>query len=1201
MDDALKELLPKSDEDKFLRVAHKDRWTHLKPVIVKLYTGTYSVPGATATLHQVVQFMKTHYSFHAAPTEYPPRFRAWGVAKRTVNSVKEDIMSALGRRKRPGTSTSQVIVHQGSQDLPFDAKKFRRHLKGKKTFVEAITPGLLSSWNLPYNALISSMPKNPDHPSPFGDTRRTPAYLSIQSPEALTPGREVAGPSPNMKLVYEKTKQDNTNLFLQGRIEELLVRMVKEDRITFVDYFHDFYMHGFVTAKQWPLKPLILDFPSDTSSLERSSRMNIFAPPTLLCQWSVHVPDVSDQIETAPSHEAADPVTSRGSFVESLHQSIITNSFTNTLADDLPLAQEMVVRSLESDPKTLQLDAWKLAIMAANTQLLEDLFSKNSCRLPENIDAIHAFHLAAAFLHGGDKCCEVIITLSNFFDPAYAFYHNVDNFGHTILDAFMVSILRSHTSLIPEFVSHGFHSSGRFPGEEKDICGRWDADNPLVRQLFKDGFHRIPNKWKHPFCHTAVQAICHNIIAIFGSPVSPKINALSGLFLRCCTECGMELKLGPLHVLIITAFYLAQSGMQGETLFGALAVMTCLLALGADDSLKVHVSVEEILGSPESGECRHSPLSALELMRVIPDNAIKGWTQGCQTGWTCILQTLAQAEREKDWRQINNADASQGNDAIGVSGLSADSLDDSAEHVCIFGRDFHDDGLKLPCRGPGMGLLWATIQGELLIYRKVSERDAWISENFSMKVLQTWLEGKSPDFLTPLVINKMLKGHSRCGWFLTDGTDPALSAVARGVQTAIAVCKSFQKNCGPSRLASPSRLRNPPVAMRACPKHYQLASIDGHLESSCHEGPLNTRTAAVSDIRSPSSLTLKRAAEQSGANKRLHKRSRSSDSETENSVMTEHQENKPFACPFYRMDPVRHVDCISRKLHRIHDVKQHLHRRHSLEFSCTKCWEWFSSSRQREKHLRSGPCESRHAPNNIEYMSSKAQDLLTRRVDRTLEGNEQWYMIWGMLFEDEDKTRNPYLGSLVEEAIGITRNYLKEEGNLVMSKLPQMDQQLMGGDRNYEQLFLQLLDAARDNVEQKHRESNSTRIIETSTGDNPINSVTETRQKLKYDHQCHIRQPESAPPSPPVLSRSSTYVSELATTPQLCSAPDIPTVYGFQNGKFQMPLDEVMRELGSTTSSGRMHYFNQSYLISLAMPNGPTVSSNTICIQAMRQ
>lgn len=88
----------------------------------------------------------------------------------------------------------------------------------------------LSSWNLPYAAFISSIPKNPDQPSPFGPLNTTPEYLNIHSPDALTPGREAAGPSPNMQLVYQKVKEDRASLFLQGRLKELVVSMCREDR-----------------------------------------------------------------------------------------------------------------------------------------------------------------------------------------------------------------------------------------------------------------------------------------------------------------------------------------------------------------------------------------------------------------------------------------------------------------------------------------------------------------------------------------------------------------------------------------------------------------------------------------------------------------------------------------------------------------------------------------------------------------------------------------------------------------------------------------------------------------------------------------------------------------------------------------------------------------------------------------------------------
>ena len=36
---------------------------------------------------------------------------------------------------------------------------------------------------------------------------------------------------------------------------------------------------------------------------------------------------------------------------------------------------------------------------------------------------------------------------------------------------------------------------------------------------------------------------------------------------------------------------------------------------------------------------------------------------------------------------------------------------------------------------------------------------------FSMDALQTWLEGGSSEFLTPLVESGMMEKHSPCGWF----------------------------------------------------------------------------------------------------------------------------------------------------------------------------------------------------------------------------------------------------------------------------------------------------------------------------------------------------------------------------------------------------------------------------------------------------
>lgn len=59
-------LLPRTEQDKHLNLRHNERWEALKPVIVELYTGQYGNNGKSTTMTEVVAFMKTHYSFHAA-------------------------------------------------------------------------------------------------------------------------------------------------------------------------------------------------------------------------------------------------------------------------------------------------------------------------------------------------------------------------------------------------------------------------------------------------------------------------------------------------------------------------------------------------------------------------------------------------------------------------------------------------------------------------------------------------------------------------------------------------------------------------------------------------------------------------------------------------------------------------------------------------------------------------------------------------------------------------------------------------------------------------------------------------------------------------------------------------------------------------------------------------------------------------------
>jgi len=158
------ELLPRDDEARFLHVPYEKRWDHLKPVITQLYMGKFGPNGKSMTITQVADFMKRHYSFHAASvpstshptlhrhltafvchseTQYRRWFRGWGVRKRTLTNEKEDIIRLLGRRTRTDASTSTPKVTLGD-DKEVDKKQLKRHIKDeiRHRAVVAVAPGV---------------------------------------------------------------------------------------------------------------------------------------------------------------------------------------------------------------------------------------------------------------------------------------------------------------------------------------------------------------------------------------------------------------------------------------------------------------------------------------------------------------------------------------------------------------------------------------------------------------------------------------------------------------------------------------------------------------------------------------------------------------------------------------------------------------------------------------------------------------------------------------------------------------------------------------------------------------------------------------------------------------------------------------------------------------------------------------------------
>ncbi len=168
--------------------------------------------------------------------------------------------------------------------------------------------------------------------------------------------------------------------------------------------------------------------------------------------------------------------------------------------------------------------------------------------------------------------------------------------GHTVRDSLLITILRSHSTVKPDVLGDTFAGQSRFPGDQVDPRGRRGADSPCMQHLYNSRIPVVPLEWKHMFCHTSVQAVCHHVAVMCLGTWRPNINAKSGLFTKRCQNCRSELKTGPLHALILIAFHVANSCLPGENLFGMIACLVCLLVYRVDPCDTAEISIPALFG-----------------------------------------------------------------------------------------------------------------------------------------------------------------------------------------------------------------------------------------------------------------------------------------------------------------------------------------------------------------------------------------------------------------------------------------------------------------------------------------------------------------------------------------------------------------------------------------------------------------------------
>ena len=512
--------------------------------------------------------------------------------------------------------------------------------------------------------------------------------------------------------------------------------------------------------------------------------------PTPLFRWSIHYDQppyeaIKSPPRSPPAHIDLDdeeswpawPASSSGNDItQRLDHGLERNTFSNVRPSELPIATDQIVRAVKQSPQEILQEALGFSIMSRNQELTEDLLVKIT-KSGYQIRGLYPFHLAIAYLDGSKSCCNILDELTREF-PIRQYY--VNDLGHTVLDGLMIAILKSHTSCTPIVADSFFKNEKRFEGAEVDVCGRWDADSPCVRELLAKGDSSIPFGWKHMFCHTSAQAICHSMESL---DLPFTINKPSGLFVRRCYHCGLKLQLLPLHCLVMVGFHLSLSGCENENLFGILACLLCLLSNGADPRLKAEISLQSLWGDQDGDRCAHEELDPIELVENLMASFASTWCEEIATAWNVIVYVLRQSRAEWNGEPCpkTTGTASKVNDLVGYSNEELNSDNDeelnSDNDEELKSNNDEEIGTSLParcsCHDKGnyfgrrrsLATLLAAVTTELLTYRRLTVTDAWLSQNFDMTSLNRGLN-QEDNVAIPLVERKMMKSYCDCGLFV---------------------------------------------------------------------------------------------------------------------------------------------------------------------------------------------------------------------------------------------------------------------------------------------------------------------------------------------------------------------------------------------------------------------------------------------------
>ncbi|KAF4484899.1 hypothetical protein CGGC5_v007277 [Colletotrichum fructicola Nara gc5] len=117
------------------------------------------------------------------------------------------------------------------------------------------------------------------------------------------------------------------------------------------------------------------------------------------------------------------------------------------------------------------------------------------------------------------------------------------------------------------------------------------------------------------------------------------------------------------------------------------------------------------------------------------------------------------------------------------------------------------------------------------------------------------------------------------------------------------------------------------------------------------------------------------------------------------------EDEERFACPYFKSDRVKHINCLHFQLKRVKDVKQHIFRKH--DFHCDTCYEVFGSLNSIVR-LNTG------SPDNLVGSNSAAQSVLAHNTPELADNLVQ--SVFDELVRVSAPTRGPRFDPLLSSS-----------------------------------------------------------------------------------------------------------------------------------------------------------------------------------------